>query len=500
MKRRLFSSLLVIILLAFTFPQVARAEGADTPVLIKDAAGLIAIAEHPEGDYILGANIDLSGVNWMPFAFSGTLDGAGFTVYNLSITQTCEETRITYDGRHGGYHTIFAALFSTVSGSVKNLNLLNETIDLTTDQPCFIAGIAGYLLGGELINCSVSGRMKIVSTAPQCGAGGIAGFGHGRIEGCTVDAEITICAVNPDRYCEEYLGGILSNGYADVIDCLVKLAGYTSVRGYVHNGGLVGLSDVNPENKRYFGHVRGCSVDAKISFFEDVADRRAYCSAYIGEIQNDDLVVSANETVRFVSLESKDFTRMLLPDMDQNPVYNAVVTPPKCTAFGYTTYTNPDTGYSYTDDYTAPAHTPGEWQVVTPASYTGEGTQRQYCAECGVLLAEETLPKLIPSVSCELSESKVEMTYQDSLQLIATVLPIDATNGNVTWMSSDESVATVSNDGLVTALGKGKTAIYCKTDDGFASAACEVEVRFTFGQWLTRYILFGWIWSAGING
>lgn len=492
--KRFFAALLACLLL-LAVPPVARAEGADAPVVVTDAAGMIAIAKHPDGNYILGADIDMRGAEWVPFAFSGALDGAGHTVYNLHIAQTCAETSITYDGRHGGYHTVFAALFSAVSGSVTNLNLLNETIEITTNQPCFIAGIAGDLSGGEILNCSVSGRMKIVSTARQCGAGGIAGFGHGSIADCSTDAEITIVAVNPDTTCEEYLGGALANGYADVENCAVKLAGYTSVRGYVHNGGLIGLCDVNPENKRYFGHVRGCSVDATITFYEDVEDRRAYCSAYVGEIQNDDLVVSGNNTVRFEGIESKDFSRPLLPDMDENPVYDAVVTPPKDASFGYTTYTNPNTGYTYTDDYTAPAHTPGDWQTVTPATYESEGLRRRYCQECGALLAEEPIPKLVPSVSCALSKTSLRLRYRESFQLTATVLPANAADMKLVWSSTDERIARVSDDGFVTAVGKGSAIVYCKTNDGFAFDACAVEVYRTFGQWLTRYVLFGWIWD-----
>jgi hypothetical protein len=390
---------------------------------------------------------------------------------------------------------VFAALFSSLSGTVQNLNLLNVKADLTTDQPCFLAGIAGYLVKGTITNCSVSGRLKIDCSAPQCGAGGIAGFGRGLIAGCTVDAEITIITVNPESYCEEYLGGVLASGYADVENCKVTLTAYTSVRGYVHNGGIVGLSDVMPSNKRYFGFVRGCSVDAVISFFEDVEDRRAYCSAYVGERQNTNLSVTGNETVRFESHESMDFSRMLLPDPTENSVNNAVVTAPCCKAFGYTTYTNPDTGYSYTDDYTAPAHTPGDWQVVTPATYESDGMRRQSCAECGEWLAEEAIPRLIASTSCTLSESSIRLPYRATMQLTATVLPEDTTDSNVRWMSSNEAVAQVDANGLVTALGKGTAAIYCKTGDGFSSSACEVEVYFTTAQWITRYVLFGWIWE-----
>ncbi|MBA4347834.1 MAG: hypothetical protein C0413_03165 [Clostridiales bacterium] len=450
----------------------ARAEAAE-PVVINDATGLLAMAEQPEGNYVLGADIDMRWTTWTPFAFSGSLDGAGHTIYNLTLSQTGEEQRITYDGRHRGYQTVFAALFSSVSGTVQNLNLLNVKADLSTDQPCFLAGIAGYLAKGTITHCSVSGRLKITSTAPQCGAGGIAGFGRGLIQDCAVDAEITIVAVNPASYCEEYLGGILANGFADVENCAIKLEGFTSVRGYVHNGGIVGLSDVNPENKRYFGFVRGCSVDARISFFEDVEDRRAYCSAYVGEIQNDDLIVGKNTAVRFESVESKAFARMLLPDTDENPVYNAVVTAPRCKELGYTTFTNPKTGYTYRDDYTAPAHTPGRWEVITPATYDSEGVRRQSCSECGVLLREEMTPKLIASASCSLNESSVRLPYQATMQLTATVLPEDTTDKNLRWMSSNETVLKVDGNGLVTAVGKGTAAIYVKTGDGLSSAACE---------------------------
>ena len=493
MKYRLLAASLILLLLMM--PLSARAEAAQ-PIEITDAAGLIAIAQQPEGNFVLGADIDMHGVDWVPFAFNGVLDGAGHTIYNLTLTRTCEETQITYDGRHRGYHTVFAALFSSVRGTVQNLNLLNLKANITTDQPCFLAGIAGYLAKGTISNCSVSGRLKITSTAPQCGAGGIAGFGRGRVEGCTVDAQITLVTINPEQYCEEYLGGVLANGSADVEKCRVKLAGYSSVRGYVHNGGLVGLSDINPENKRYFGFVRDCSVDAVILFFEDVEDRRAYCRAYVGEIQNGDLVVAGNETVRFESLESRDYSRILLPDPSATPIYNAVVTAPRCKAFGYTTYTNPESGYSYTDDYTAPAHTPGEWQVITPATTEREGMRRQSCAECGELLREEAIPRLIATTSCTLDQSSVHLPYRGQIQLHATVLPRNATNSNLYWVSSDEAIATVDENGLVTAIGKGIAAIYCKTGDRGALAACQVEVSFTAAQWITRYVLFGWVWDA----
>lgn len=495
MKKRILSALMLALLLLLP-PVPARAESENAPVEISDAKGLAAIARDPGRDYVLTADIDMKDVDWTPIVLRGTLDGGGHTIYNLSITSLGDESATTYDGRHRGYETVFAALFSMVKGGVvKDLNLLNIKVNIVTERPVFVAGIAGILQDGTIENCSVKGRLKVEATSRQCGAGGIAGFGYGLIENCAVDAEITIVAVGAEDTCEEYLGGVLANGFADVENCGVQLEGYTSVQGYVHNGGLVGLSDVNPKNRVHHGYVKGCTVDAVISFFENVEDRRAYCKPYVGETQNDALVVAQNETTRFDSRESKDYATILLPDMDENPVYDSAVTPPTCTEFGYTTYTNEKTGYRYTDDYTHPAHLAGDWQVVTPPTYTSEGLRRQVCSVCGEVLAEEPISKLIATASCKLSESMLRMAFGETCQLTASIQPADATNGTLSWSSSDDSVANVDQSGLVTAVGRGKAAIYCKTGDGLASDACEVEVYFTFGQWAKRYLLFGWIWE-----
>ncbi len=64
----------------------------------------------------------------------------------------------------------------------------------------------------------------------------------------------------------------------------------------------------------------------------------------------------------------------------------------------------------------------------------------------------------------------------ETVTLTATVLPGDATDKSVTWSSSDETVATVGNDGVVTAVAPGTATITVTTTDGAKTATCAVTV------------------------
>ena len=78
--------------------------------------------------------------------------------------------------------------------------------------------------------------------------------------------------------------------------------------------------------------------------------------------------------------------------------------------------------------------------------------------------------------SVRLDKTSITLTEGDSETLTATVYPDNATNKNVSWKSSDESVATVSN-GVVTALKAGTVTITVTTEDGSKTATCQVTVN-----------------------
>lgn len=76
-----------------------------------------------------------------------------------------------------------------------------------------------------------------------------------------------------------------------------------------------------------------------------------------------------------------------------------------------------------------------------------------------------------------LNKTSTTLIEGETETLVATVMPENATDKSVVWESGNESAATVSQEGLVTAVGEGKATITVKTNDGGFSASCEVTVK-----------------------
>lgn len=74
------------------------------------------------------------------------------------------------------------------------------------------------------------------------------------------------------------------------------------------------------------------------------------------------------------------------------------------------------------------------------------------------------------------SPSSDTLGIGDTVQLTATVSPATATNKAVTWTSSASDVASVDEDGLVTALATGSATITATTTDGAKTDTCAITV------------------------
>ena len=92
--------------------------------------------------------------------------------------------------------------------------------------------------------------------------------------------------------------------------------------------------------------------------------------------------------------------------------------------------------------------------------------------------------KLIDGVEYQVPVNEITVSYAEEMNvgetqtILADVLPADASDKTLSWHSSDENVATVTEDGLVTALNAGEVIITVTAADGSrVTAECRIKVK-----------------------
>lgn len=240
-------------------------------------------------DIVLEADIDLSGTSWTPIgqgmrsgsglaeggkSFSGTFDGNGKTVSNL-----------TFSGAYGDDNA-FGLIGVLNGGVVKDLTLANVSVNVT-DGEC-VGAVAGLMINGA----TVSGvTVESGSVTAVRGNGGIVGrmTVSGTIENCNNHASITATSVTSGN-----VGGIVGAAYytgiyADesqamhITDCTNT---GTVTAACMGAGGIVGLSSA---------YVSGCTNSGT------VAGNGASIGGIVGEQQNYGAVTDCVNTANIVN-------------------------------------------------------------------------------------------------------------------------------------------------------------------------------------------------------
>ena len=106
----------------------------------------------------------------------------------------------------------------------------------------------------------------------------------------------------------------------------------------------------------------------------------------------------------------------------------------------------------------------GETKVIVTTTDGGK------TAECRVVVG-------IPVKNITLSDSEMKLMVGKDFTLTAEVEPANATEKKIVWTSSDESIATVDENGKVTALKSGDVTIEAATPDRLVVAQCKVKVE-----------------------
>lgn len=158
----------------------------------KSESGMSLSAHYKQFD-----DIDLSDEEWTPIGssstqFTGTYDGGGYGITNLTVT---------LKNNSGLFNTIGAG------GIVRNINLVDTDIDVSTGND---GGAVAITNNGIIENCYVTGTIK-----GNKNFGGIVGTNNGTIRNCYVTADITGDAGN--------MGGIagIANSSSKILNCVV---------------------------------------------------------------------------------------------------------------------------------------------------------------------------------------------------------------------------------------------------------------------------------------
>lgn len=110
-------------------------------------------------------------------------------------------------------------------------------------------------------------------------------------------------------------------------------------------------------------------------------------------------------------------------------------------------------------------------KALGTAIITATTEDGSYTATCKVYVVEENI-----SVTGVSLINNMLVAKGGTATLTAYILPENASNKSVTWTSSDESVATVSAEGVVTGVNYGNATITVTTEDGGYTATSKVQV------------------------
>ncbi|WP_107951372.1 hypothetical protein [Lysinibacillus parviboronicapiens] len=221
------------------------------PFLIKTAQDLIDVRtknqENPMHHYKQVANIDLTGVNWLPIGdasmgspFMGTFDGDGYKISYLTINN---------DYEHSGFIAI------AVNATLVNIMIDNATIANTLYA--WIGILAAQTQGCTITNCHVAGTIDATNVDSSSG-GLVSSAGAGTIiNKCSAHVEIKSALA----------GGFVCYSYAKIKDCYAigKIGGvqdeYDPAEKFLYAGTFA--------RHLYDGSVENCYTNVELYDYED---------------------------------------------------------------------------------------------------------------------------------------------------------------------------------------------------------------------------------------
>lgn len=125
--------------------------------------------------------------------------------------------------------------------------------------------------------------------------------------------------------------------------------------------------------------------------------------------------------------------------------------------------------------YTLIDRTTNIWKYKVDVTFY-DGTKKDFTFTINIENGEIVVEG-IKVIGITLNYNMIELDIIDTFQFLANIQPIDATNKNITWKSSNEEIATIYQNGLVKAKSPGETTITATTEEGGFTASSTIVVK-----------------------
>ncbi len=116
-------------------------------------------------------------------------------------------------------------------------------------------------------------------------------------------------------------------------------------------------------------------------------------------------------------------------------------------------------------------------EITAPEGATFDASAYGVVLNGQIVKEQVVIEPVVAATGVSVNPPTTTMLVNGTQYLTATVQPANATNQNVSWSSSNNSIATVDANGLVTGVSAGTATITATTDDGGFTDNCTVTVE-----------------------
>lgn len=384
---------------------------------------------------ILDDDIDLNNIQWTPIglnnwhSFNGEFNGNNHIITNMMIEN--DKCSSNYIG-----------LFGYASGTIKNVILYGKIIlnDTNTSSFTNIGTLCGYANTITDCYCDVNIRIYCKSLQNQF-VGGVASS-VSNISRVMTTGEIT--TVNMGEFNGSLAGLVYHAGTID--QCSV----YTTIRLGIWN-----------DNTSIAGIADNCDKISNCIFNSMLQIHHNYGGGYVSGIAR-----SVKDIENVIFTPSEWYVNL---EFDQFFLYDLYVGG-FCGSLGLS-FIEQCSGAYYTTNLDSTSQIGQEISLESLKSGELLGGYDPLIWK----FQKDCIPAIKSTSRILLNHSSLNLIEGETSMLVASILPENSSDNNIIWISNDESIATVENNGLVHALKSGSTTITAFSPLG-VTATCEINV------------------------